>query len=199
MSVRVYDLEDLDKENINSINSIIPKTPKQIKRQPLSTPQDKLQSKKNLNTKSDDIPRAPAKHASIANEKCMKRPLAPLSILSMLNEDNNNQETKGLDAKYAWTAITPKKEIKKGNKGRSLPVLNGSNVTVDSPDPTSKFHTRSSSNIYIDLHDSPDVEAHVNTKADDPFFSPDMIGMLNICTNFHFPLRLFIWLTIYLH
>jgi hypothetical protein len=173
-TLNVYDLEELDKENINSINSI-PKTPTHVKRQPLSTPQDKKHSKRNPVTKSDEIPRAPAKFSSIANEK-MKRALAPLSILSMLNEDNISHETKALNTKQAWTAITPKEEIKRGNKGRSLPVLNGSNVTVDSPDPTSKFHARRSSGVYIDQHDSPDVEAHGNTRANDPFFSPDMIG-----------------------
>jgi hypothetical protein len=175
INLNVYDLEDLNKENINSINSI-PKTPTHVKREPLSTPQDKQHSKKSPVTKSDEIPRAPAKYSSIGNEK-MKRPLAPLSILSMLNEDNISHERKALNARHAWTAITPKKESKRGNKGRSLPVLNGSNVTVDSPDPTSKFHTRQSSGNYIDQHDSPDVEAQGNARANDPFFSPDMIGM----------------------
>ena len=62
-----------------------------------------------------------------------------------------------LFSKHAWTAQSPSSDAKCHN-GSSLPVLNGTNITVDSPDPTSKFYSKSPPCGYSADPDSPEPE-----------------------------------------
>jgi hypothetical protein len=62
-----------------------------------------------------------------------------------------------LFSKHAWTAQSPNSDVK-CYTGSSLPVLNGTNITVDSPDPTSKFYSKSPPSSYSGNPDSPDPE-----------------------------------------
>ena len=84
--------------------------------------------------------------------------LAPLSNSTTVDDSNHNRsygETALLNVKHAWPAVTPNNDRKVNRGGRSLPVLHGSNVTVDSPDPTSKFYVKSPSiNKFLDSPES---------------------------------------------
>lgn len=62
-----------------------------------------------------------------------------------------------LFSKHAWTAQSPNSDAK-CHIGSSLPVLNGTNITVDSPDPTSKFYSKSPPSGYSGDPDSPDPD-----------------------------------------
>lgn len=73
-------------------------------------------------------------------------------------EDEFSSEDPAMLSKHAWTAQLPSTDTKSHN-GSSLPVLNGSNITVDSPDPTSKFYSKSPPSNCSGEPDSTDSEA----------------------------------------
>ena len=104
----------------------------------------------------------PARRLSTCLEKVKQTALAPLSLI-FHNDEANFQQSHAetlLSTKHAWAVLTPNNDRK---KNRSLPVLNGSNVTVDSPDPTSKFFKSppipSNPSKYSESSDSPDTVA----------------------------------------
>ena len=104
-----------------------------------------------------NTPVSPVMTVSSSSCKMEGMALAPLSNSTTVDDNNHNRsygETALLNVKHAWPAVTPSND-RKVNKGRSLPVLHGSNVTVDSPDPTSKFYVKSPSiNKFLDSPDS---------------------------------------------
>lgn len=94
-------------------------------------------------------------------DQSKSRPLMPLSINSTSDESNfcPYGEAALLGTRHAWVAMTPTFDRKsaKLKRGTSLPALYGSNVTVDSPDPNSKYYSKSPP---IHKHtDSPDSDA----------------------------------------
>ena len=125
----------------------------------IKKPSSSMEPKVIAKIKSCLIPGAPAKAPVMEKDL----PFAPKSI--DFADEGMSCETKfsdinpALSSKHAWSAMSPCVDRRSLN-GKSLPILNGSYVTVDSPDPTSKFYSKSPPlNNYVGDIDSPDLEA----------------------------------------
>ena len=122
-------------------------------------PSSSMEPRAIVKSKSCLIPGAPAKAPIMEKDL----PFAPKSIdfadEGMSCETKFSDNNPSLSSKHAWSAMSPCSDRKSSN-GASLPILNGSNVTVDSPDPTSKFYAKSPPlTNYLGDVDSPDLEA----------------------------------------
>lgn len=116
---------------------------------------------------------------SPSQEKSKSRTLMALS--SNVTSDENNLCSHGeealLSSRHAWGVTTPTfdRKVFKVKNGTSLPALYGSNVTVDSPDPNSKYYARSSP--FNKSSDSPEIDArNVAVSETQTTISPGTIG-----------------------
>ena len=126
-----------------------------------------------------DMLKESATFLSPPQERSKSRALMALSS-NVTNDENNfcsHGEEALLSSRHAWGAATPTidPKIYKVRNGTSLPALYGSNVTVDSPDPNSKYYARSSP--FNKSSDSPEVDASYLAVSDaHATMSPAILG-----------------------